>query len=127
MGIHFQFPKFMSAVIDLGTKSFNTSLKTAKRDPTTKIPQYQLDNLLGGVKRAYNGDTRKQKTLRNQYVALFTQCYRNVQKDPYFYQEIRAVPMFSADLLKSLGLNDWEWDFGRAQKSASGKKATASR
>ncbi|KAK7994772.1 hypothetical protein PG990_013545 [Apiospora arundinis] len=119
MGIFFDFPQFRDAMIDLGHKSMKNGLEYSQRNPTGDFPKCQIDELLSGAKKAYEGNKYAQAPLRSLYVSFFFQCYRNVQKDPNFYAALKRAPDFSVDLLEMLGLNDWEWDAIRAEKASS--------
>ncbi|KAK6836050.1 hypothetical protein PG987_006545 [Apiospora arundinis] len=118
MGVFFKFPEFTNAVMELGRQSINNGLQLANQNPKSKFPRTQLDNMMGGIEKAYSGNKREQGPLRSLYISFFTQCYGNVQKDKYFYKVIGSAPKFSADMLESLGLNDWEWDFVRPKSTA---------
>ncbi|KAK7959335.1 uncharacterized protein PG986_004189 [Apiospora aurea] len=103
LGATFKFPLFQTAVLNTGIEFLNSGIQYFSCRPRKKLTAGQIDQLLRGLRIAYAGDVQQQATLRGLYVHFFTECWRNVQNDPYFFGQIRAVPMFSVDLMENVG------------------------
>ncbi|KAK8029593.1 hypothetical protein PG993_010884 [Apiospora rasikravindrae] len=103
LGATFKFPTFQTAVLNTGIEFLNSGIQYFNRHPRKKMTAGQIDQLMLGLRIAYAGDVQKQATLRGLYVHFFTECWSNVQNDPYFFSQIRAVPMFSVDLMENVG------------------------
>ncbi|KAK8062724.1 hypothetical protein PG997_014821 [Apiospora hydei] len=103
LGATFKFPLFQTAVLNTGIEFLNSGIQYFSCRPRRKLTAGQIDQLLRGLRIAYAGDVQTQATLRGLYVHFFTECWRNVQNDPYFFGQVRSVPMFSVDLMENVG------------------------
>ncbi|KAK8054525.1 hypothetical protein PG994_009592 [Apiospora phragmitis] len=96
-------PSSQTAVLNVGIQFLNSGIQYFRRNPQSRVPTRQIDQLLEGIRIAYAGDAQKQSTLRGLYVHFFTECFENVQNNPYFFSAIRSVPIFSVDLMENVG------------------------
>lgn len=120
---YFEFEEFGEALIAMGTKNLNDRADYYKKNPRAKFTKTKLDRLLSGVVEAYIGDKEEQEDLRSLYVKFFVQCFPNLSQDEYFYEQIRRMLLFSADLLKALGLKGWGVEMhGRNKQKTPAKK-----
>ncbi|KAK7959336.1 uncharacterized protein PG986_004190 [Apiospora aurea] len=108
MSLELEFPKFGNALLALCKKHLDLTLQYYKADPVETMSKYQIDKFLRGIRVAYASDEHDQAKLRRAYVKFFAKIYRTMKLEKYFYREIRAVPMFSVDLLEHPGLSGWK-------------------
>ncbi|KAK7953112.1 n-carbamoyl-l-amino acid hydrolase [Apiospora saccharicola] len=104
----FELQEFQEALIPKIANNLDRSTNYFKQPKNAKrFTKKKLDVFLRAVRVAYEGLEDEQAELRKLYVNFFFKSFPLVAKDDYFYEQIRRMPLFSADLLKALGLKAW--------------------
>ncbi|KAK6839234.1 hypothetical protein PG995_007483 [Apiospora arundinis] len=101
MSIHYKFAKFADAVIMEANRCARVVVD-GRRGEGRPFKKPLLDELIGAVRIAYNGDSTKQQRIRKVYRKLFADCKASVQKDKYFYDCMRAIPIFMVDMQETI-------------------------
>ncbi|KAK8137143.1 hypothetical protein PG984_005083 [Apiospora sp. TS-2023a] len=120
LGGYFELQEFQEALIPRIAKNLDYRANCYKGGKHI-LTNEKLDELLRAIRVAYDGIEDEQADLRKLYVGFFVKCFPAVAKNDHFYEQIRRMPLFSADLLKALGLKAW----GMESNSSTTGKATA--
>ncbi|KAK8029591.1 hypothetical protein PG993_010882 [Apiospora rasikravindrae] len=104
MASDFDLWKLKDALVAMCTHYLDGQIEYYAQSPKENL---QVTGILAGVKYAYSRAEHQQADLRAVYVNFFARCHRNVINNPHFYEQIRAIPDFSADLLKVTGKTGW--------------------
>ncbi|KAK8062723.1 hypothetical protein PG997_014820 [Apiospora hydei] len=104
MGIDFDLPELRDALVTMLTKALNGRIEYIAENPTEKI---KVTGILGGVKFAYSRAEHQQAELRAAYLNFFSRCLKQIGPNSHFYEKIRSIPAFSADLFQVMGRKNW--------------------
>lgn len=104
LGGYFEFKEFQAA--QLAKCSTHLDRRAAgHKNRGNKFNNNNIERILRGVRFTYKDDEDETADLRKLYVGFFVECFPYLAKHPYFHEQLRHMPLFSADLLKALGLS----------------------
>ncbi|KAK7959337.1 uncharacterized protein PG986_004191 [Apiospora aurea] len=100
----FDLWELKEALVAMCSKALDARLECYAQNPEKTIV---VNGILDGVKYAYTRPEHQQADLRAVYVNFFARCLKRIGDSTTFYERIRDIPAFSADLLEVIGKKSW--------------------